>query len=107
MGWHIVHISKRHEVLRGAIDSMGTIALPKVDESTSVVEKKGHVHLLGFGNLTYDSRVIQHESLFNSHHMRQNGVKVNDVAKKHGGTQNLEIKVEGSIIQFPLILMVI
>ena len=27
--------------------------------------------------------VSEEESLFNSHHMRQNGVKVNDVAKKH------------------------
>ena len=100
VGWHIVHISQRHEVLRGAIDGMGTIALPKVDAITSVTDVKGNVHLLGFGNVTHDSRKTQHESLLNSHHMRNNGVKVNDVAKKHGGEQNLELKVEGLIIKF-------
>ena len=103
VGWHIVHISQRHEVLRGAIDGMGTIALPKVDAITSVTDVKGNVHLLGFGNVTHDSRKKQHEPLLNSHHMRNNGVKVNDVAKKHGGEQNLELKINGRIIRIPLI----
>ena len=35
--------------------------------------------------------------------MRNNGVKVKDVAKKHGGDQNLELKIEGNIIQVPLV----
>ena len=56
--WHIVHDSQRYEVLRGAIDGMGTIALPKVDAITSVVDGKGNVHLLGFGNVTHDSKTL-------------------------------------------------
>ena len=58
--------------------------------------------LLGVGNATYDSRTTQYESLLNSHHLRSNGVDVQDIAKIHGGLQMLEIKQGDVKHQVPL-----
>ena len=101
-GWRIVHISNRTETLVGAINGMGSVTLPKADAITAVTDENGKVQLLGFGNVTYDSRITQHESLLNSHHMRSHGCIVNDVAKKHGGTQDIQLKVGNESIHIPL-----
>ena len=81
---------------------MGSVTLPKVDAITAVTDAKGDVQLLGFGNVTYDCRVAQHESLLNSHHMRQHGCVVNDVTKDHGGEQNIQLNISGDTVNIPL-----
>ena len=102
LGWRIIHVSKRTETLSGAVNGMGTVTLPKVDAVTAVTDDTGDVHLLGFGNVTYDGRITQHESLLNSHHMRDHGCVVNDIAKKHGGEQNMKLKFDEKIVHIPL-----
>ena len=62
----------------------------------------GETILIGMGGVTYDSRKVQYESLFNSHHLRQHGTIVNDVAKSHGGKQNLQLKINEQIKNVPL-----
>ena len=101
LGWRIVHVSKRTETLLGAISGMGSVTLPKVDAITAVTDVDGTVQLLGFGNVTYDGRVTQHESLLNSHHMRNHGCIVNDIATTHGGAQDMQFKVEGKLVRIP------
>ena len=101
LGWQVTFISRRTETVAGALNGMGTITLPKVDAITAVVDDKNNVHLLGFGNVSFDSRISQHESLLNSHHLRDNGCVINDVAKKHGGKQNMEIKVDNQLTKIP------
>ena len=102
-GWYIQYISDQTETLNGALSGMGSITLPKVDAITAVNDKRGNVVLLGFGNLSYDRRIAQNESLLNSHHLRRNGVQVNDIAKQHNGKQNIEVSDgQGGILDIPL-----
>ena len=101
-GWHISFISTQTETLSGALEGMGTLTLPKVDAITAVNDSKGKVMLLGVGNVTYDVRHTQYESLLNLHHLRTSGVDVQDIAKCHGGLQRLEITVDNEIHHIPL-----
>ena len=75
----------RVEHLVGAIAGMGGTTLPKVDAVIAVDLKNDRTVLIGVGNAAYDRRITQHESLINSHHVRANGIKVNDIAERHGG----------------------
>ena len=45
----------------------------------------------------YNIQITQLDSLINLHHLRQNGIIVNDVAKQHGGSQYLKIRLDGEI----------
>ena len=102
VGWYIRHISDSSQTLNGAIDGMGSITLPRVDAITAVNDSRGNVVLLGVGAVTYDCRLTQYESLLNSHHLREHGTVVNDIARCHKGKQNLEILVDGSYCNIPL-----
>jgi hypothetical protein len=104
-GWRIVHISRSMETLVGALDGMGSVSLHKVDAICAVMTSKNNVQLIGIGGATWDGRPSQHESLFNSHHLRSNKVQVNDVAKVHGGSQDIRIEIDGKITILPLDLM--
>ena len=102
-GWHIVYVSGQTTSLSGAIEGMGSITLPKIDAITSVKDKDGNTILLGVGNATFDRRPSQYESLWNSHHLREHGTIVDDVAKSHGGQQCLKVKEpDGNIRLIPL-----
>ena len=101
-GWYINYISTQTETLTGALEGMGTLTLPKVNAITAVKTSIGKIILLGVGNATYDARATQYESLLNSHHLRSNGVDVQDIARCHGGLQRLEIKVGQEINYIPL-----
>ena len=101
-GWYITYISTQTETLSGALEGMGTLTLPKVDAITAVKNSNGKVILLGVGNATHDARTTQYESLLNSHHLRSNGVDVQDISRRHGGLQRLEIKVGQEINYIPL-----
>ena len=54
------------------------------------------------GNAAYDRRVTQYESLWNSHHLRSNGIVVNDVAKDKGGDQCIYLNDGKRDITIPL-----
>ena len=102
-GWHIVHVSGKTTSLAGAIKGMGNVTLPKVDAITAVKDVEGNTVLLGVGNATFDRRPSQFESLWNSHHLRDNGVIVDDVAESHGGEQCLKVKTfDGKHCSIPL-----
>ena len=91
VGFAILHFSNEIESLTGPLQDMGTTLLPKVDAVTAVHDCDGKTILLGVGNAAYDKRSTQHESLLNSHHLRKNGVVVEDVAKECGGNQCIKI----------------
>lgn len=69
---------------------------------TAVTDIKGRIHLFGFGNVTYDSREVQNESLWNPSHLRKQGVRVEDKAKRDGGDQHIQLRVEGKTHTFDL-----
>ena len=103
LGWCVLYKSDQTESLSGPIEGMGTMRLPKVDAVTAVKDKSGNTILLGVGNTTWDRRTSQYESLWNSHHLREYGTIVNDVAKSHGGSQNMVIRMhDGSQREIPL-----
>ena len=102
IGWHILHVSNKTETLSGALEGMGTRTLPKVDAVTAVEDENGEVILLGVGNATYDRRIAQYESLWNSHHLRFAGIIVDDTSKSHGGEQCIKIKRGGDWTVIPL-----
>lgn len=102
VGWRILHESKtRRQILEGAVAGMGTVVLPKVDAVTAITDDKGQVHVVGFGGVTYDRRETQHESLWNSHHMRRSGTRVYDRAKRDGGRQCMKLNIGGRDTVFP------
>ena len=92
VGWHILHFSDKSEGIHGALSGMGSEVLPSVDAVTAVNDSEGRVILLGVGEAAFDRRVTQYESLWNSHHLRANKVKVDDVARNEGGEQCIRIK---------------
>ena len=94
LGWRISYISNQVEILSGALTGIRTKALPKVDAITAIETIGGEAILIGMGGVTCDSRKVQYESLFNSHHLRAHGTIVDNVAKEHGGKQCLKIKVD-------------
>jgi hypothetical protein len=85
VGWYVRHISdSSSQTLNGAIDGMGSITLPQVDAITAGNDSRGNVVLLGVGEITYDCRLTEYESLLNSHHLRgENGTVVNDIGRCH------------------------
>ena len=102
-GWHIVYVSGQTTSLAGAIEGMGSITLPNIDAITAVKDKDGNTILLGVGNATFDRRPSQYESLWNSHHLREHGTVVEDIARTHGGGQCLKVKQpDGKICIIPL-----
>ena len=102
-GWFILHVSGHSTPVHGAIEGMGSITLPKVDAITAVRDSNGETILLGVGNATFDRRPTQHESLWNSHHLREGGSIVYDVAESHGGRQCMEVRMhDGSWKTIPL-----
>lgn len=101
-GWRVVHLSESTETLRGALDGMGSVVMHKVDAVTAVLDSNGDVHLIGVGSATWDGRSSQHESLINSHHVRSSKCEVNDVAKIHGGSQDVRLKTSNGFISLPL-----
>jgi hypothetical protein len=90
------------ETLVGALDGMGSVSLHKVDAICAVTTSKNNVQLIGVGGATWDGRPSQHETLLNSHHLRSNKVQVNDVAKVHGGSQDIIIEIGGKTTILPL-----
>ena len=86
--------SDESEELDGPLVVMGSEVLPKVDAVTAVEDENGEVILLGFGGAAYDRRITQYESLWNSHHMRNNGVDVDDRAENAGGKYHIRIKFD-------------
>ena len=103
VGWRILHFSDRSEILNGPLDGMGSSVLPLVDAVTAVEASDGSVVLLGIGDASYDRRTTQNESLWDSHHLRSNNVKVDDVAKEAGGDQCMSFKnQDGKDIIIPL-----
>ena len=104
LGWKIMQVTSDKQLLIGAIEGMGTCVLPRVDAVTAVNDINGETVLLGMGNVTWDKRETQYESLWNSNHLRKNKVIVNDIAKCHGGSQNITIpsKQGGEDIVLPL-----
>ena len=85
------------------MNGMGTEVLPSVDAVTTVKDAEGRSVLLGIGNAAFDRRTTQNESLWNSHHLRANKVRVSDVAKDEGGDQYIRVKDESrSWITIPL-----
>ena len=102
-GWRIVYVTGQTTSLSGAIEGMGSITLPKIDAITLVKDKDGNTILLGVGNATFDRRPSQYKSLWNSHHLREHGTIVEDVAKSHGRKQCLKVKEpDGNIYLIPL-----
>ena len=105
-GWYISFISTQTETLSGALEGMGTFTLPKVDAITAIENSEGTVILLGVGNATHDSRSTQHESLLNSHHLRSNGVDVQDITTtqiKLGGIKHrIPLDFDGDIMTIKL-----
>ena len=63
VGWHVLHFSKRSEILNGALEGMGRSVLPTADAVTAVEDTDGRVVLLGLGDSAYDHRTTQTESL--------------------------------------------
>ena len=63
LGWKIVRITSQRELLSGALDGMGTCVLSKVDGVTAVKDSKGKTVLLGMGNVPWDRRQTQVESV--------------------------------------------
>ena len=103
VGWRILHFSDKSESLSGALTGMGCQVLPSVDAVTTVKDENGNKILLGIGDAAYDRRTTQNESLWNSHHLRSNGIKVSDVAIEQGGEQCMYIKNEnGNWLTVPL-----
>ena len=104
VGWHILHFSNSHpQALKGALPEHGQAVLPTVDAVTAVEDEKGKVILMGVGKAAYDRRTTQHESLLNSHHLREHGVIVEDKAIWHGGEQVVKMKDnDGNLIKIPL-----
>ena len=91
LGWHILHFSDKSEALDGALSGMGTKVLPAVDAVTAVLDTDGSTVLLGLGEAAYERRTTQYESLWNSHHLRNNGIVVDDVSKASGGSQCIKL----------------
>ena len=82
---------------------MGIAVLPKVDISVAAEGKNGKVVLLGNGGSTFDKRIISHEPLHNSHHMRSCGAIVYDKAKNFIGSQCFKVKdYNGELVKIPL-----
>ena len=86
IGWKILNVTDRVEILSD-FRGLGSCVLPKVDGVTAISDSTGKIHLIGCGNVTYDKRPAQYESLWNSHHLRQNKIIVNDVSTEHGGNK--------------------
>ncbi len=91
VGFAIMHFSDESQSVLGPLPGMGGVTLPKVDAVTAVENDRGEVVLLGVGGVTYDRRTTQYEALFNTHHVRNNNVTVNEVAIEHGGAQSMEV----------------
>ena len=51
--------------------------------------------LLGMGCVSYKTQRPHCKSLINLHHMRNNGIEVNDMAASNRGTQNIIIQRDG------------
>ena len=103
VGWRILHFPQKSETLNGALTGMGSEVLPTVDAVTAVEDEDGRVILLGIGEAAFDRRTTQHESLWNSHHLRSHNIVVDDVAKKDGGGQCIILKdQEGNERNIPL-----
>ena len=105
LGWKILHVSEKKDLLLGALAGMGTCTLPRVDAVTCLTDVSGKTVLIGMGDVSWDQRQTQIESLWNSHHLRNHGVKVNDVSRHHGGSQDLIIPSPGGgkPIKIPMI----
>ena len=75
----------RRSCFVGGLISMGSKALPRVDAITTIDTTDGETILISMGGVAWDKCQVQHESSFNSHHLRSFGSVINDVAKEHGG----------------------
>ena len=91
VGWKILHFSDKSESLHGGLNGMGSVNLPFVDAVTVVEDTGGKVVLIGVRDAGYDRRTTQFESLWNSYHMRSNGVIVDDIAEEVGRKQSFTI----------------
>ena len=82
VGWHILHFSDQSKPLNGGLKGMGSIVLPVVNAVTAVEDADGRILVLGLVGIVnkagYDWCTTQYESLWNSHHMRSNNVKVDE-----------------------------
>ena len=65
--------------------SMQSCSLPLANVITVVQTEAGKPLLIGLGGAAYDSSPEASEALINTHHLKDNGVLVDDKAKVHGG----------------------
>ena len=98
-------MSDRNETVCGSIEDMGSLTFPTFDAMAKFEDNKGQVVLLGIGVSTYYWRIKIHESLFNSHHMNDNGVVVQDKSSKCSDQQYIIICIQLGTHLFPLCLI--
>jgi hypothetical protein len=91
VGWEVLTKLNRTTCLEGALEGMRGSELPVVSAVTAYDHKELGTVLLGVGAVAYDERTSQTETLLNSHYLRDQGVTVSDVSKKHNGLQMLEV----------------
>ena len=84
-GWTVYSYVNTTGTFGGAMPSMQSCSLPLANVITVVQTEAGKPLLIGLGGAAYDSSPEASEALVNTHHLRDNGVLVDDKAKVHGG----------------------
>ena len=90
-GWTVYSYVNTTGTFGGAMPSMQSCSLPLANVITVVQTEAGKPLLIGLGGAAYDSSPEASEALINTHHLRDNGVLVDDKAKVHGGEQRITV----------------
>ena len=87
--WHVVREHQMSNSVRGP-DVDSEWRTHRIVDAVSVIEHPTQGPLLLLArHVGLDYNLRQHESLFNSHHMRDSGIQVDDRFFRHNGTQSV------------------
>ena len=78
--------------LGGALAGMGELRISIISAVTAYDHETEGPILIGHGQIAWDNRPKQTECLINSHNLRYNNVKVDDVTMRDVGKQKITIK---------------
>ena len=90
-GWTVHSYVNSTGTFGGALASMQSCELPLANVCTVIETEAGSPLIIGLGGAAFDNSPGATEALINTHHLRDNGVMVDDIAKVHGGEQKLTI----------------
>ena len=91
--WAILSTHKRSLNIAAVDSQMSAVKTQLCDAVTSIRSGNGTI-LLGVRRCGFSPSLSDNEAVVNSHLLREAGWKVDEVAKRHGGTQSISIRDE-------------